>query len=412
MNKSGMLWLGIGGFVSGILFGAICLAFPKQDGDALNKHPSEVSRRSRHQRSGSMGVTRNAELQVFLHYNLAGLSPDQQARIRTRLAPLLREISTLGIGEYAYSDLATLAMSEVARENPEAAFRHLMEQGGPSLHGEFFDVVLHEWMLQDSRSAEAAVADVPPGERKDFLERTLFRLTMSTDPAKALELLKMLRRPSPPDYYQVFMSLAKNGVESAIQRAGEITDASSRASAIAGIAAIYASERSDKAWDWALTQEGEAGIHATTSVLTKMMKTDPASAVRKIESIQSPTIKGRIMGSIIQNIAWQSPEAAYHLLNANLSGYSRFCALSVITGTDLDEERLPQIKAMVENEPVGKYRDDLAANLAQNWAQTDPTAAYEWLKENGDPKLIPEDLRDQLSHGKKIPGKMESGIHF
>ena len=307
-------------------------------------------------------------------------------------------------------------MSEVARENPEAAFRHLMEQGGPSLHGECFDVVLHEWMLQDPRSAEVAVAEFPPGEGKDFLERTLFQETLSTDPARALELLKTLRRTSPPDYYHVFMSLAKNGVESAIQRAGEITDASSRASAIAGIAEIYASERSDKAWDWALTNEGQDGISATAGVLRKMMKTDPASAIRKIESIQSPTVKKQIVGSFIPNIALQSPEAAYHLVNENLSGYDRHCALSAIVsaiaGTNLDGECLPQIKAMVENEPVGKYRDDLADQLARNWAQTDPTAAYEWLKENGDPKSIPEDLQDQLSHGKKIPGEMESGIHF
>lgn len=406
-----MIGLGLGGFALGILFGVSFWSSRKQDEKPSISHFSEASKKVRHERSGSAGKTHDAELQVFFHSLLSGLPPDQQSKIRSRLAPLLREVSALGIGESAYVDLAILAVSEAARENPEATFRYLLGQGDP-LSQLGSREVLHEWMLQEPDSAAKAVAGLPPGEAKDFFKERLLQETISADPAKALESLKASKNPHPPDYYYLFINLAKNGVESAIQQAGEISDPALRARATAGLAVTYAKANPDKAWDWALTNERDPEFLAASTVLAEILKTDPALALRKIESIQSPAVKGRIVARNIQELGKQNPEAAYLLVNKTLTGYNRYCALSGMMALGDDGTRLPQIKQMVENEPVGKYRDDLAASFVQSWARTDPSAAYEWLKENGNIHSLPEELQGQLSRGEKPPGSDGSGIRF
>jgi hypothetical protein len=410
MKKSGMPWLGIAGFVAGILCGMIFLRAGMPSGGVESSGFPTASKRDRLER---VGKSRDAKEQVFFHNLIASLPPDQQARIRARMAPLLREISELGIGEYAYYDLAILAIAEAAREHPEVTFNYLLEQGDPTQLEHYFSSVLHEWLLKDPAAAETAVAGLPPGDGKDVMEQTLFRETTSIDPDKALDLLKALKNPSGPDYYHAFLSLSKRGVESAIRQLDEIHDESFRGSAAAGIAEIYAKEHPDKAWDWAFTNQGDARLAAVSPVITEMLKENPSAAIHKVEALQSKEIKGLFVGRIVQEIAQHDPQAAYRLMNKNaLPGGHRYVALSTIVNLDLEGERLPQIKEMVTNEPAGQNRDQLVAGFVKNWAQTDPAAAYQWLQETGDLKAVPEELREQLARGEKSTGSMESGIRF
>ena len=413
--------LGLLGFVSGATFGSF--AFPSRThAEANDKLPAsgtsgrqvqarfEAERSRVRERSVKAGNGRkDGEMRVFFDHMISDLSPEQQAETREKLGPLLKEAGGIGIGEYGYSSIAYLAISEAAREDPEGTFHQFLEMGDVSMRESYYNVILSEWLLKDPVAAGKAVRDLPPGTRKDVLNRVLFDVTQIQDPAEAFHMVKGMKDASPADYYKIFKNWAKDGVGAAAANISSIDNEEMRLKAISGIAATYTESQPQEAWLWAQRLEGESRDNALANVLDSRLDKDFPEAVQAVKSLESADLRGKLVLWNMPKIAQKDVEGAYKLACETLSGRDLNDASSAIVATEFTKENLPAIQKVVESVSLGEYREQLVVDFTRKWVEIDPAAAHEWLEKNGDINSVPEDLKGKLSgksmsSARSVPG--------
>lgn len=176
--------------------------------------------------------------------------------------------------------LRSALLAEWAVVDPAGGFRHLLEKK----QNEHATQMMREWLALDPAAAASHLAANVKGA--EGMARELLREIAALAPEQMVEIARQLPAPREGDRHmaEAFAVYAAKNLDAARAAAGSLTGAS-RASALTGVAQIWAEKDGDAALEWASSfTEGSESDGALRGVLIGWAKSDPIAALNNLET--------------------------------------------------------------------------------------------------------------------------------
>ena len=231
-----------------------------------------------------------------------------------------------------------------ARANPEQALAYADGIADLQLKQQFTQSILSRWLSDDPEAATARVTGLPESPEKEQLMIMALSNLGAQDPSAAMGMADQLNLNTKYQAYNgIFRTWAHRDVRAAVDAASNLSDASMKQQVISSIAHQYVAQFPEEALNWAQELPLTLRDNVLENVLTNLAASNPKQALNFVAATQ---IRSDLLAPVLMTIARSQPKIAAQF---------------------------------AEEMPEGYKRKDLVSQIASQWVNRDPEAAFNWV---------------------------------
>ena len=295
------------------------------------------------------------------------------------LLELAQELETISQNDHRAWQVRNALLAGLAGADPQAALAHLESITNLAVRRQSLGIVIAEIARTDLAAALAILNRTEDVNDYRMIARSI---AASGPPGAADALLSAAEQRSDGtgllDYHQMYLQWARKDFPAAIARFDQLPkNGSHRSSALQAIGQTITAENLDSAMtlfhQLERHHERQAFINASVHSLALH---SPEKALELLNEYGDATQRHNVLNGMFTQWFSTDPEKAKAWVES-LPARDRMSALRNSAYNDnLDRDWLA---AQIETFPANHQSKNLADNLAQRWAESDPQAATEWL---------------------------------
>jgi hypothetical protein len=370
----------------GILAGAILLRRPDSAPAPAPVADAPAAPRSPADAPAKAASVASVDLRPALEAARTSRQPVQRAREFGRLLQewivrdpeaALAYVRSLGSGA-EYTQGLFMVLTAIGRSDPDRALALARELVMTREQRAVYSVLFAQMASANPASAAIRLAQVPPGESRDYAVRALADGWARADLAASLAWARQLgpEERSPAVETVLAVMQASDPLQAADVALATLSGAALERTLVSSVHALVRSDLPTAAALVVRFPEGDAQNQAMFPVVRALAALNPVEAVAWSKTLPAGPTQAMALNNILDVWAAQAPAAAGQFVAQMNPGPAQEAAAGYVVA--LLAANPPAAIQWVQSLPNGAARDRASVNLASAWAQRDPAAAAAW----------------------------------